>query len=1654
MIVGVKVSELPEDTSPTSDDYVPAVDNATHATKKVTMVNLVAASPSTGTGAIVRADSPTFTGHPVVPTPTSATDPVTKAYADALAQGLNVKLSVRVATTANITLSGAQTIDGVSAIAGDRVLVKNQSTGANNGIYVVASGAWSRATDADISAEVTSGMFTFVTEGTVSAGVGYVLVTVNPITLGSTTLVFTQFSGAGTILAGHALTKTGSTLAVDETALTGIAQSSVTNLTSSLATKTDTTTLTTKGDIYAATAASTPARLGVGTDGQSIVADSTQTTGLKWVNVSGSGDMVLANTQTVTGAKTFNVGAFLDKGNEVFNLKAYGVVGDGTTDDTTNAQAAYAAITAAGGGIALWPKPTSYYKLTAPIVVTSNTQSIGVVPATDIRGSGSPSLGGGVFNVSGSNIVFKNLKITASGATTMITSYGHDNLLIRDCEFTGTSNTGFPGAIFFDGSDAAGSFTDSFIENNRFHDIPSLSPIHLYPKSGHIVDGIYIRGNKFDTVLGPAINLDAYDIIKNVEVTAGNSFVDVQGGGTVTTPGVALSTKIDTHYEIDGLQFNGNYYRNTLSGGIQSQGLIYIYGTSNFQVCGNVATGSWDEATDTIGPCIALGRTNTPVLNGVISDNIIKGFDAPWDPDSMRNVDVHDNQVYRCGGSWDLGYNIQDYIRVHNNTSYNSPSRGAYTAGFILGNGSQYKCEVYDNVFIDDRPIITPASVTISVSSGGSLTASTTYYYKVTALDDTGETLPSSEVSGLTTSLNKTISLQWNATAGAVSYKVYRSTTSGIYTSPALIATVTGNTFIDYGTNTIASGTVPGGSTVATSVMTRGFVSTGHSGYDHSKVQVRNNRFFLPNGTLTALGYAEYSDSTLPNIMQGNELHDSAGIRFDDIFTSGSIKIISAFGTANRIPTMTSNTTPSGVASASTEANSLNEAWYAMQGSTSLKWTASATTGYIQYDFGASNAKFITSYGVGGAIGGQTTMSPKTWTLQGSNNGSSFTVLDTQTNASAFGNSELRTYSFTNYTAYRYYRMDITLNQGHGTNLSMTQFILTGGYITSQLSPDGTASFGNIVSASRFSGPVTALKSATTEVDVSAATAPTSTQVLTATSASTATWQTPTAGTVTTMSIVSANGLAGTVATATTTPAVTLSTSITGLLKGNGTAISAASAGADYYNPGGTDVAIVDGGTGASTASAGFNALSPMTTAGDIVYGGTSGAGTRLSAGTSSQLLIGGTTPSWGAVTLTSMVTGTLPVANGGTGVTASTGSGNNVLSASPTLTGTTLIASATISGQINYTADPASTNGARTLYSSGLFFDSRVASSTNGISFRTDTTTGQSEALRIEGSGWVYTDANVSGTTISSHQGLGFGWNKTSGDGDSVVMYNTAAGANPRLAFSSYTGSVYAEEMSLKAGKLGIGQTAPTAVLHLKAGTTAASTAPLKFTSGTLQTTAEAGAVEFLTDVFYGTITTGAARKTFAFLESPSFTTPVLGAATATTVAIKAGTSTGNIAKVGGTIFDHFVDTTVGGAEADIYTDTLPANIFATNGDKVTASYGGNFVTVGTELTQLKTVFAGTTIWDSTGVAPSTGTTSWRVVAELIRVSSTVVRYVVSLNTSGASGFVYCTSGELTGLTLSGTNILKVTGTSSGVGSGSGDIVGKQGFVQWLSAA
>lgn len=157
--------------------------------------------------------TPSFVQVNLSSAPTASGHAATKEYVDNLAQGLDVKQSVKAATTANITLSGPQTIDTVSVIAGDRVLVKNQTTTSQNGIYVAAAGAWGRAADMDAWAEV-PGSFVFVEEGTVNADTGWVATANQGGTIGTTAITWAQFSGAGTYIAGGGIGLTGTTFSV------------------------------------------------------------------------------------------------------------------------------------------------------------------------------------------------------------------------------------------------------------------------------------------------------------------------------------------------------------------------------------------------------------------------------------------------------------------------------------------------------------------------------------------------------------------------------------------------------------------------------------------------------------------------------------------------------------------------------------------------------------------------------------------------------------------------------------------------------------------------------------------------------------------------------------------------------------------------------------------------------------------------------------------------------------------------------------------------------------------------------------------------------------------------------------------------------------------------------------------------------------------------------------------------------------------------------------------------------------------------------------------------------------------------------------------------------------------------------------------------
>lgn len=158
--------------------------------------------------------------------------------------------------------------------------------------------------------------------------------------------------------------------------------------------------------------------------------------------------------------------------------------------------------------------------------------------------------------------------------------------------------------------------------------------------------------------------------------------------------------------------------------------------------------------------------------------------------------------------------------------------------------------------------------------------------------------------------------------------------------------------------------------------------------------------------------------------------------------------------------------------------------------------------------------------------------------------------------------------------------------------------------------------------------------------------------------------------------------------------------------------------------------------------------------------------------------------------------------------------------------------------------------------------------------------------------------------------------------------------------------------------------------------------------------------------------------------------------------------------AAVPAALFDHYVNAgNSGTAETDLYSVTIAAAQLAANGDKLRTEYGGAFVSSGTATRQVRIYFGGTLIFD-TGALTLSLSSAWTVYVTIVRVSATVVRYMASFTTQGAALAAYTSSGEVTGLTLANTNILKITGQAAGVGAATNDIVARLGYVEFLPVA
>jgi hypothetical protein len=365
-------------------------------------VNLV----PTGTGSVDVANKRITS----VAEPTQSSDAATKNYVDAVKTGLDVKDSVRVTTTANLTAtysngssgvgatltnSGTQaalTVDSIVLAVNDRILVKDQTTGLQNGFYVVTNAGsvstnWvlTRSLDADQNTEITPGAFTFVEEGTVGNDNGYVCTNTGAITIGTTAISFVQFSGAGSVIAGAGLTKNGNTLDVVGTANRISISADAVDIASTYVGQASITTLGT---------------IGTGTWQGTIVGPTYGGTGIN----NGSNTLTLAGNVSHAGAFTQT---FTATANTTLTLPVTGTLatlaGTEALSNKTITASSFSGTTVAASGAITFTSTTDATALGTAAVVLSGGLSVAkaMFIGTNITGAGAATSTLDGFNIDG-----------------------------------------------------------------------------------------------------------------------------------------------------------------------------------------------------------------------------------------------------------------------------------------------------------------------------------------------------------------------------------------------------------------------------------------------------------------------------------------------------------------------------------------------------------------------------------------------------------------------------------------------------------------------------------------------------------------------------------------------------------------------------------------------------------------------------------------------------------------------------------------------------------------------------------------------------------------------------------------------------------------------------------------------------------------------------------------------------------------------------------------------------------------------------------------------------------------------------------------------------------------------------------------------------
>jgi len=370
------------------------------------LITALGSPPSIG-GTV--ASSATFTNAAlttgqITTAPVAANDITNKNYVDLYVQGLTSQQSVKAATTANILLSGAQIIDGVSVVAGDEVLVKNQAATAANGVYVVAAGAWTRATAMNTWSQFHAAFVFVQTGGTANGATGWVCTSPIAGTINVTAVSFEQFSAAGTYTAGAGLTLTGTVFSANETSFTtGVsANGSLAAVIASL------TTSDVKGNSYSL----------FNTTGATVTLTTTINNAVSYPNNATGGSVIIGAGETVV-VETVTANS------------TYSVLSSSNSAATFTAQSANRVFAGPASGAAAVPTFRGIASLDLTTALTTPPAIGGTTPAaatfTDLTVNGNTILGDAstdAVTLNAATVTLNNNTIISAASTKTITLNG------------------------------------------------------------------------------------------------------------------------------------------------------------------------------------------------------------------------------------------------------------------------------------------------------------------------------------------------------------------------------------------------------------------------------------------------------------------------------------------------------------------------------------------------------------------------------------------------------------------------------------------------------------------------------------------------------------------------------------------------------------------------------------------------------------------------------------------------------------------------------------------------------------------------------------------------------------------------------------------------------------------------------------------------------------------------------------------------------------------------------------------------------------------------------------------------------------------------------------------------------------------------------